>query len=101
MLGGSFEDMVNAMHSVLGALAGIVCDGAKESCAYKLSTATATAIEYAYLSTKKKVFIPRGNGIVSHTIEHTFEKLGQLNNPGMVETDKCLLEIIEEIQSQY
>ena len=100
LLGGSFEDMVNAMHSVLGALAGIVCDGAKESCAYKLSTATATAIEYAFLATKKKVFIPRGNGIVSHTIEHTFEKLGQLNNPGMVETDKCLLEIIEEIQAQ-
>jgi L-cysteine desulfidase len=100
LLGGSFEDMVNAMHSVLGALAGIVCDGAKESCAYKLSTATATAIEYAYLATKKKVFIPRANGIVSHTIEHTFAKLGQLNNPGMVETDKCLLEIIEEIQAQ-
>lgn len=100
LLDGSFEDMVNAMHSVLGALAGIVCDGAKESCAYKLSTATATAIEYAYLAMKKKVFIPRANGIVSHTIEHTFQKLGQLNNPGMVETDKYLLEIIEEIQAQ-
>ncbi|HHT48700.1 MAG TPA: serine dehydratase subunit alpha family protein [Firmicutes bacterium] len=100
LLDGSYTDMVNAMHSVLGALAGIVCDGAKESCAYKLSTATATAIEYAYLATKKKVFIPPANGIVSHNIEHTFAKLGQLNNPGMVETDKCLLEIIEEIQAQ-
>ena len=100
LLDGSFEDMVNAMHSLLGALAGIVCDGAKESCAYKLSTATATAIKYAYLAKKKKVFIPRANGIVSNTIEHTFQKLGQLNNPGMVETDKCLLEIIEEIQAQ-
>ncbi len=100
MLGGSFDDMVNAMHSVIGALAGMVCDGAKESCAYKLSTATATAIEYAYLSKEKKVFIPKANGIVSHTIEGTFKKLGQLNNPGMVETDKCLLEIIEEIQSR-
>jgi len=100
MLGGSFDDMVNAMHSVIGALAGIVCDGAKESCAYKLSTAAAAAIEYAYLSKEKKVFIPRANGIVSHAIEDTFEKLGRLNNPGMVETDKCLLEIIEEIQSR-
>lgn len=100
LLGGSIEDMVNAMHSVIGALAGIVCDGAKESCAYKISTATATAIEYAYLSKEKKVFIPRANGIVSHTIEDTFKKLGRLNNPGMVGTDKCLLEIIEEIQSR-
>lgn len=100
MLGGSFDDMVNAMHSVIGALAGIVCDGAKESCAYKLSTATAAAIEYAYLSKEKKVFIPRANGIVSYTIEDTFKKLGQLNNPGMVETDRCLLGIIEEIQNR-
>lgn len=99
MLGGNYHDMVNAMHSVIGTLAGIVCDGAKESCAYKLSTATATAIEYAYLSKEKKVFIPCANGIVSHTIEDTFKKLGKLNNPGMVETDKFLLEIIEEIQN--
>ncbi len=100
LLGGDYEDMVNAMHSVIGALAGVVCDGAKESCAYKLSTATSTAIEYAYLAKEKQVYIPEVLGIVSNTIEDTFEKLGKLNNPGMVYTDKCLLEIIQDIQSR-
>ncbi|HKL10661.1 MAG TPA: L-serine ammonia-lyase, iron-sulfur-dependent, subunit alpha [Clostridia bacterium] len=100
LLGGSYEDMVNAMHSVIGALAGIVCDGAKESCAYKLSTATSAAIEYAYLAKEKDVFIPRGNGIVGHTIEETFRNMGRLNNPGMLETDKCLLDIIESVQNE-
>lgn len=100
LLGGNYTDMENAMGSVLGALAGIVCDGAKESCGYKLSTATSTAIEYAYLAKEKKVFIPHKNGIIADNIELTFKNLGKLNNPGMIETDKCLLEIINEIQSK-
>ncbi len=100
LLGGNYKDMENAMGSVLGALAGIVCDGAKESCGYKLSTATSTAIEYAYLAKEKGVFIPRRNGIIAGTIEETFQYLGQLNNPGMKETDKCILEIVNNIQNK-
>jgi L-cysteine desulfidase len=91
--------MINAMHSVIGGLAGVVCDGAKESCAYKLSNATASAIEYAFLAKEKNVYIPKSMGIVSHSIEATFENLSRLNNPGMTGTDQCLLEILQKNQS--
>jgi L-cysteine desulfidase len=99
LLGGVYPNMLQAMHSVLGALAGVVCDGAKVSCAYKLSTATAAAIEYAYLAKEKGVFIPQNEGIIAGNIEDTFNNLSKLNNPGMLETDKCLLEIIQSNQS--
>jgi len=64
---------------LIGAIAGIVCDGAKETCAYKLSTAAATAIEYAYLVVKEGVSLPCSMGIVANEIEDTFKKLGKLN----------------------
>ena len=99
LLGGTWEDMEHSMQSVVGALSGMVCDGAKVSCAYKLSTAAAAAIEYAYLATREKVYIPAPNGIVSNDIETTFRHLGRINNPGMLETDKMILSIIEENQA--
>ncbi len=99
LLGGSYGEMVQAMNSVVGALAGIVCDGAKESCAYKLSTAAAAAIELGYLAVKMHASVPFGMGIVGNRIEDTIRNLGKLNNPGMIETDKCILGIIEEIQN--
>jgi len=98
LLGGSYDDAVHAMQSVVGTLAGLLCDGAKESCAYKLSAATATAIQSAYLALEG-AHIPAGGGIVGNTIEETFENLGRLNNPGMVETDRFVLQLIEQVQA--
>ncbi len=101
LIGGSFEDMTNAMHSVIGALAGMICDGAKESCAYKLNIAVATAIEYAYYAKENHAFIDKNMGIVSTSVEETFKKLGILNNPGMSETDKWILNIIIDNQNNH
>lgn len=94
LLGGTYQQAVAAMQSEIGTLAGMFCDGAKESCAYKLSTATTMAIQFAYLA-MKGCAIPGGIGIVGNTIEDTFYNLGKLNNPGMVETDKVIVQLIE------
>jgi L-cysteine desulfidase len=98
LLGGTYEDLVNAIQSTIEILAGMICDGAKESCAYKLSSSSAIAIEQAYLSTKKKVFISPSSGIISHSIEDTIAKLGLLNHAGMMEMEKTVVEIIRDIQ---
>ncbi len=96
LLGGNLSDIVNAMNSVIGVLTGIVCDGAKESCAYKLSAATGTAIEYAWLAKEGRAFVPESMGIISGNIEQTISNLEKLNDISMVETDRCMLEIIQE-----
>jgi L-cysteine desulfidase len=95
LLGGTFEDAILAMQTMIGTQACILCDGAKESCAYKLGNAAATAVHTAYLALDG-VSLPQGEGIVGHTIEDTFKNLGALNNQGMVETDRLILRLIEK-----
>jgi L-cysteine desulfidase len=95
LLGGSYTDSVNAMQSVIGTLAGMVCDGAKESCAFKLSSSVALAVQFSYLALEGAC-IPAGMGILGGTIEKTFENLGRLNNPGMVTADRLMLRIIAD-----
>ncbi len=96
LLKGNTQDIVNAIHSVVGTFAGMICDGAKVSCAYKLSAAASSAVEYAYLA-MNGVYIPKGNGIIGYTIEQTLENLAMLNNIGMVETDRTIVKIMEKM----
>ncbi len=93
LFGGDFAIAERAMQSVIGTLAGMLCDGAKESCAYKLSTSAALAIQSAHAA-MQGVAIPPGMGIVGKTIDDSFANLGCLNNPGMIATDQLVLSLI-------
>lgn len=95
LLGGNYFQAVHAMQTVIGTLGGIFCDGAKNSCAYKLSTAAAMAVQAAYLA-MEDCYVPAGEGIIGQTIEQTFANIGRLNNPGMAETDRVMVSIISE-----
>jgi L-cysteine desulfidase len=96
LLGGSLEDMVHAMQSVIGTLVGVLCDGAKESCAYKLSMAVNIAVQAAYFAIQG-TYIPSGAGLIGNTIEETIANLGRLN-AAMAPVDRAVLELIEEMQ---
>ena len=95
LLGGDFAVAERAMQSVIGTLAGMLCDGAKESCSYKLSTSVSLAIQSAF-GAMAGASIPAGMGIVGATIEDSFANLGLLNDPGMVETGKLVLQLIQK-----
>ena len=82
LLGGGYEQSVQA-------------DGAKSSCAYKLSTAAAMAVQAAYLA-MAGCHVPAGEGIIGRTIEETFANIGRLNDPGMLETDRVMVSIIAQ-----
>ncbi len=97
LLGGSYDMAVHAMQTVLGTIGGMFCDGAKISCAYKLSTAASLAVQAAYLA-REGCFVPAGVGIIGKTIEQTFANVGRLNDPGMVAADRELVAIIAENQ---
>ncbi|MDX9860147.1 MAG: L-serine ammonia-lyase, iron-sulfur-dependent, subunit alpha [Rhodospirillales bacterium] len=94
LLGGSIEAMVHAMQSVIGTFSGMLCDGAKMSCAYKVSTVAAAAVQFAHLALQN-AFVPCGDGIVGRTIEDTIRNLAILNNPGMKETDRIILDLLQ------
>ena len=93
LMNGSVEAMVHAMQSVIGTFSGMLCDGAKLSCAYKVSTVAAMAVQFAHLALSD-AFVPAGDGIVGMEIEDTIRNLGVLNDPGMKETDRVVLSLL-------
>jgi len=96
LLGGDYNQMVNAINSLISSLCGILCDGAKETCAFKLACGVSTAIEYAYHSVNHGLKTPPVCGIISGTLERTFKALGYINDPGMRNTDKALIQLVKE-----
>jgi L-cysteine desulfidase len=99
LLGGSYGAASHAIQTVIATLAGLVCDGGKESCAYKIGAAAAFAVQAGYLAVRS-VHVPDNLAIVGRSVEETFKNLGRLNNPGMVETDRLIITLLEESLAQ-
>lgn len=93
LLGGGYPESDRAMQTVMGTLAGILCDGAKESCAYKLSSSAPLAIQAAFAA-MEGVSISPSMGILGSTAELSFARLGELNDPGMRGTEALVMRFI-------
>lgn len=85
------QTLVNAVANV----GGMVCDGAKSSCAAKISTALYSALLGYELAKQEKGFCP-GEGIVGKTAEETIANIGRMAAEGMRSTDKEILQIMLE-----
>jgi L-cysteine desulfidase len=93
LLGGNYEQIVGAINNMVGAISGMVCDGAKGGCAYKLSTAASEAVIQAYLAVND-IIISKFDGIVGINVEDTIKNLGALSNEGMKDMDDVILKIM-------
>ncbi len=92
-LGGSPEQMTAAVKLVYGNIAGILCDGAKHGCALKSSTSARAGIEAAFLALHD-VEIPASDGIVDADLPGTLEHFRRLQNEGLVDADRTMLDIL-------
>lgn len=95
MLGGTRDQIDATIKNMIANLTGMICDGGKVGCALKLATAASVAVETALLSINN-VLVPTSNGIIFPTADDTIRNLGMVSNPGMLETDKVILEIMLE-----
>ncbi|MGL5647244.1 MAG: serine dehydratase subunit alpha family protein [Clostridium sp.] len=93
--GGSLEQINKTVTNTLANISGIVCDGAKASCAAKIATSLDAALMSHHLAMVNQVYNPL-TGIVKDTIEETIIAVGRLGKEGMKETDKEILEIMLE-----
>lgn len=93
LYGGKYEDISRTIINTTANVSGIVCDGAKPSCAAKIASAIDAAILGHQLSTEGKVF-KNGEGIVKDGVEATIESIGRLGKKGMKATDIEIIDIM-------
>ena len=91
--GGSYEMVCDAITNILGNLSGVICDGAKASCAMKITSGIYSAFDATMLALNKDV-LRSGDGIVGVDIEQTIRNVGELAQSGMKGTDETILEIM-------
>ncbi len=94
LLGGNQDQIMGALRNMVGSISGIICDGAKDGCAYKLALTSGWAIQSALLSLKGTI-IHKNDGIVDDNFKKLFENLGYICDPGMISTDKAILKVME------
>lgn len=88
--GGDIEAINSTMVNTLANVSGIICDGAKPSCAAKIASALDAALMADLLTSEHETFAP-GEGIVKSDIEKTIDSVGKIARLGMKETDKTIL----------
>jgi L-cysteine desulfidase len=91
--GGRFEEVAHTIVNALAIVSGIICDGAKPSCAGKIATAVEAGILGFHMYQYGQQFYD-GEGIVKKGIENTLANIGRLGRDGMRETDKEIIRIM-------
>jgi L-cysteine desulfidase len=91
--GGGYEEISSTIINTIANIGGMVCDGAKPSCAAKISSAVGAAILGYQLSAKGKVF-RSGEGLVKGGVEETIKSFGRVGKKGMEGTDIEIINIM-------
>ncbi|MBV7275339.1 serine dehydratase subunit alpha family protein [Clostridium sp. PL3] len=95
LLGGNLEQIGGAIKNMIAGISGMICDGAKIGCSYKLAISVNAALDAAKMA-NKNVFIPSKDGILDDSVEKTIQNLGRVSNEGMANTDDIILEVMLE-----
>ena len=93
LYGGNEEEVGLTITNTIGNVGGIVCDGAKSSCAAKIASAVEAAVLAHYMASKHHCFQP-GEGIVQNDVEGTIRSMGYIGRVGMKITDTEILNIM-------
>ena len=93
LLGGDFKAIAHTLVNALAIVSGIICDGAKPSCAGKIAAAVDAGI-LGYDMYQNGQQFKGGDGIISKGVENTIINIGRLGKEGMKETDKEIIRIM-------
>lgn len=93
MKGGTKKQIEDTIINTLASAGGIVCDGAKPSCALKISVSVDAAITASEMAMNNCVF-QNGEGLVKDNIENTVSAICEMAKDGMKNTDEKILEIM-------
>jgi len=97
LMGGSYEQVAYSVKNMIANLAGMVCDGAKPSCALKVSSGVSTAVLSAMLAIQNR-FVTNVEGLIEDDVDRCIHNLTRIGADGMNETDLMVLDIMTHKQ---
>lgn len=93
LMGGGYDQITFAVKNMAANLTGMICDGAKPSCALKLASGVSTAVLSAMLAVQQKC-VTSVEGIIDDDVDRSIHNLTRIGKDAMDETDWCVLEIM-------
>ena len=93
LMGGTYEQVAFAVQNMIANLTGMICDGAKPSCALKVTTGVATAVLSAIMAMENRC-VTSVEGIIDEDVDQSIRNLTKIGSKGMNETDRLVLEIM-------
>ena len=93
LVGGGYREVSYAVQNMIANLTGMICDGAKPSCALKVTTGVATAVLSAIMAMEGRC-VTSVEGIIDEDVDQSIRNLTEIGSQGMNETDKLVLDIM-------
>lgn len=92
---GTVEQIEASINNMIAGVSGILCDGAKIGCAYKLAISVDAAKDASSMALSD-IRIPSDNGILGNTPEESIRNLAHVSTKGMSNTDEAILDVMIE-----
>lgn len=93
LMGGGYDQVAAAVKNMIANLTGMICDGAKPSCAMKLTSGVSTAVLSAMMAMDGQCVTPV-EGIIEEDVDRCIRNLTKIGRDGMNETDRLVLDIM-------
>lgn len=93
LMGGCYEQICYAVKNMIANLTGMICDGAKPSCAMKVTSGASTAVLSAMLAMEQKC-VTSVEGIIDEDVDQCIRNLTDIGARGMCQTDELVLDIM-------
>ena len=93
LMGGGYDEVVSAVKNMIANLTGMICDGAKPSCAMKVTSGVATAVLSAMMAMDGRC-VTSVEGIIEDDVDASIRNLTRIGRDGMNETDRMVLDIM-------
>ena len=93
LMGGTYDQVAHAVKNMIANITGMICDGAKPSCAMKVTSGVATAVFSALLAMQQKC-VTAFEGIIDEDVDQCIRNLTRIGSQGMNETDRLVLDIM-------
>ncbi len=90
LLGGDLIQISATIKNMAASITGMICDGAKQGCALKVSAGVSSAVYCALLAIEGSCTTDT-DGIIAEDVEQTVRNIGELATKGMLETDRHII----------